>query len=150
MKRRTFTALLAACWLSPALAEPASRAAAVAFVKKAVAYLGQNGKSKALAEFNDPKGRFVDGELYIVALDLDGVVLADANQPKMVGKSLYDIRDMNGKYFVREELEQARAQGQGWVEFVWPHPVSKQLAQRASYFERAGDVIVLTGIYNAK
>ena len=150
MNRRTFAAMLAASWLLPAWAEPAPRDKAVAFVKRAVAYLGQNGKAKALEEFNDPRGRFVEGELYIVALDLQGVVMADANKPKMVGKSLYDIRDMNGKQFVREEIELANSKGKGWVQFVWPHPVTGALESRASYFERVGDVIVLTGVYGGK
>ncbi len=36
-------------------------------VEKAAAYVQANGKEKALKEFNNPKGQFVKGELYIFA-----------------------------------------------------------------------------------
>jgi cytochrome c len=124
-----------------------SREAAVAFVKKAVAYAKQNGKDKALAAFSNPQGQFVEGELYIVALDMQGVLLADGSKPRLVGKSLLAIKDMNGKAFVRDEIELAKSQGKGWIDFEWVNPVSGKLEPRSSYFERIDDYIVVTGIY---
>ncbi|MDD1719639.1 MAG: cache domain-containing protein, partial [Methanoregulaceae archaeon] len=48
----------------------------VGFVKEAVAYGRSNGKEKAIAAFNDPKGRFVRGELVLLASDYNGTILA--------------------------------------------------------------------------
>lgn len=48
----------------------------VAYVKSAVAYARENGKEKALAAFNNPKGGFVRGELVMMALDYNGTSLA--------------------------------------------------------------------------
>ncbi len=92
--------VLFALALQPAAVAAPGKDDAVQFVKKAVAYIKQNGKDQALAEFNKPTGQFVDGELYIVAMDLNGVLLADGAKPRLVGKSLLEIRDMNGKQFV--------------------------------------------------
>lgn len=133
-----------------ATGEHAGKDDAVAFVKKAAAYLKQNGKEKALDEFNNPKGQFIDGELYIVVLDMNGVMLADGTKPRLVGKSLLDIKDVNGKQFVREEVDLAKSKGKGWVDFQWLNPVTKAMEHRSSYFERVDDLIVLTGVYNQK
>lgn len=127
-----------------------TRDEAVLFVKKAVAYIKQHGKEKAMAEFNNPKGQFVEGESYIVALDLDGVLLADGTKPRIVGKSLHDLKDMNGKYFVREELDLAKSKGKGWVDFEWLNPLTQAMEPRSSYFERVDDYIVVTGIYKRR
>lgn len=142
--------LVAALFQSIAFAagEHSSKDDAVAFVKKAIGYIKQNGKDKALEEFNKPKGPFIDGELYIVVIDLNGVMLADGTKPKLVGKSLLDIKDVNGKQFVREEVELAKRKGKGWVDFEWVNPVTKAMEHRSSYFERIDDFIVLTGVYN--
>ena len=148
MKRWIAPALLALLCQAPLTVLAASKDEAVSMVKKAVAYLKQNGQEKSLAEFNKTEGQFVSGELYVVVLDMNGVLLADGNKPKLVGKALIDVKDVNGKAFVREELELARSKGGGWVDFVWFNPATKVMAPRSSYFEKVGEVIVLTGVYN--
>ncbi len=57
----------------------------VAFVESAVAYARENGKEKALSEFNDPKGSFIRGELYIYAYDFNGTTLAHPVNPEKIG-----------------------------------------------------------------
>lgn len=61
---------------SAALAAGATKDEAVAMVKKAVAAIKSEGTEKAYAEISDPKGPFVDRDLYIVVYRMDGVVLA--------------------------------------------------------------------------
>src|SRR5512137_2334136 len=46
----------------------------VTFVDSAVAYAKENGKEKALKEFNNKTGPFVKGERYIFALDFNGPI----------------------------------------------------------------------------
>jgi signal transduction histidine kinase len=130
--------------------EHATRDEAVAFVKKAIAFIKQNGKEKAMAEFNNPQGQFVDRELYIVALDLNGMVLASGANSKLVGKPLLDIKDGNGKQFVREEIEVAKSKGKGWVDFDWVNPVTKKIEPRSVYLEKVDDYIVLSGVYQKR
>lgn len=133
-----------------AAGEHPGREDAVAHVRKAVAFIKQNGRDKALDEFNNPKGQFIDGELYIVVLDMNGVLLADGNKPRLVGKPLIDLKDVNGKQFVREEIELAKSKGKGWVDFTWLNPVSKAMEPRSTYFERVDDLIVLSGVYSRR
>lgn len=136
---------------TPVLAsEKGSTDEAVALVKKAIAYLKDNGKEKAFAEFSNPKGQFVDRDLYVVAFSTsgDGVALAHGGNAKLVGRSLLDLRDVDGKYMVKEFLKVANDKaGKGWVDYKWPHPVSKAIEAKTTYVERAGDIAIACGVY---
>lgn len=130
-----------------ASAQPATRDEATAFVKRAVAHIKTSGKEKALADFNNPNGGFIDRELYIVVIDFNGVILANGSNQRMVGKQLLDVKDVNGKYFTREEVELAKTKGKGWVDFHWNNPVSNKIEPRSVYLERLDDYFVLSGIF---
>jgi cytochrome c len=122
---------------------------AVALVKRAVAYIKANGSEKAYAEFSNPKGQFVDRNLYIFVYDLNGVSLAigNGNAARMVGKNLMDMRDAEGNYLIKGLVNVARTKGQGWFDYKWPNPASKAVEQKSSYVERLDDTLVGCGIY---
>src|SRR5450759_4213831 len=81
----------------------------VDFVDEAIAYGKKVGKDKAVAEFNNPKGKFVRGELYIYAYTWDGVALANGGNPSLVGQNLIDMTDPNGVKVIQELMKVARA-----------------------------------------
>src|SRR5271169_524750 len=87
---------------------------AVALVKKAVAYYKANGMEKALEEFNNPSGQFVDGELYVFGYGLDGTLLANPVAPTLIGQNVMNVPDGDGKMFRKEIIETAIAKGSGW------------------------------------
>jgi cytochrome c len=120
---------------------------AVAMVKKAVAYLKANGKEKAFAEFSNPKGQFIDRDLYILVLDPNIVMLAHGVNPRIIGKSLIDTKDADGKPFARLFYEIGNTKGSGWVDYKWPNPVTKAIEQKSTYVEKVDDVLVACGIY---
>lgn len=130
-------------------AERASAAEAEAMVKKAVAYLKANGKEKSFAEFSNPKGQFVDRDLYIFVYDMQGTNLAigNGNASKMVGKNLIEMRDADGRYIIKGFIELLNAKGKGWFDYKWPNPVSKAVEQKSGYVEKVDDMIVGSGIY---
>lgn len=143
------TFLLAALGFHTAALADAKRSPdeAVAMVKRAAAYIKEVGKDKAIAEFNNQKGKFVDGELYIFAYDLKGVNLASPNA-KIIGKNMIDFKDANGKPTVKAYIEAANsAKGSGWVDFMWPHPITHELQPKSAYVERVGDILIACGIY---
>ena len=128
-------------------AEHGSPDDAVALVKKAVTYIKTHGQEKAFAEFNKSSSAFKDRDLYIVVGDLEGNMLAHGGNPRIVGKAMMNIRDADGRYFVQEIYALANAKGKGWVNYKWVDPVSSAIEHKASYFEKAGDIIVLCGVY---
>ena len=130
-------------------AERASADEAVALVKKAAAFVKANGKDKAFEEFSNPKGQFVDRNLYIFVYDLNGTNLAigNGNNKKMVGKNLLDMRDANGIYLIKKLIEVANMKGKGWVDYKWPNPINNTIESKSSYVEKLDDVLIGAGIY---
>src|SRR4051812_16568844 len=74
---------------------------AVAMVRKAAAMLNESGRDKTIAEANNPKGRFVDRDLYVVIHDMNGKVLANPVLPRMIGMDLSAVKDVDGKAFMK-------------------------------------------------
>ena len=83
-----------------------SNATLIAFVDRAAAYARTNGKEKALAEFNDLKGSFIEGELYIYAYDFNGTTLAHPVNPEKVGINRMNEGDTG--IFLSEVMESVK------------------------------------------
>lgn len=121
---------------------------AVAMVNRAIAAIKTEGLEKVVAEVNEGKpGRFKDRDLYITINDLKAKNIAHGANPKMQGKDLIELKDADGKYFMRERIQLAQAKGKGWQDYKFVNPVSKQIEAKSMYFERYGDYIVNCGIY---
>ena len=93
----------------------------LAFVNEAVAFARTNGREKALAEFNNPNGSFIRGDMYIFADDYNGACLATPALPGWVGTNRYDEVDSMGQYFIRKEIDLARSGG-GFINIHFPNP----------------------------
>lgn len=133
-----------------AVATPADRATAKeaeAMVKKAVAYIKANPQDKAFAEISDPKGQFVDRDLYLVVYQLDGVNLAHGYNKKFIGKNMIDLHDTDGKPFQRERMELARTKTSFWQNLKFVDPLSKKIEPKQTYCERTGEMVVCGGVY---
>lgn len=159
MKTKSILALTAcACAVSfsaPALAD--AKQTCVDMVKKAATFLASNGKDKLLDEINNPKGMFTDGTTYLFATDYQPnfdpktghiITLAHGVNPKLVGKDMADLRDADGVYFVKKLLERANSkEGEGWTDYKWPHPVTKQIEPKSTYTKRVEPLVINCGVY---
>ncbi len=151
MRPLAVAAALAALLPLAAVAEEwATTKDAELMVHNAVAFLKKEGKEKALAAFNDPKGQFAYRDLYIMAYDLNGTCVAHGAKKERVGKNLMEERDVDGKQFVKERIDIVKKHGKGWQEYKFQNPVSKKIEQKVAYFERVDDVIVASGAYKGK
>jgi len=122
-------------------------AEAEALVKRAVAYVKANGQEKSFAEFSDPKGKFVEGDLYIFVYDMTGKCLAHGGNARMVGKDLMDLKDADGKSFVKERVDLANSAGKGWQNYKWNNPAVNKIESKTAYIEKTGDIIIGSGAY---
>ncbi len=122
---------------------------AKALTEKAVAFVKANGKEKAMAEFNNPKGQFVKGDIYIIAQGFDGAMLANGGNPKLVGQNHLEMKDPNGKLFVQEMVATAKSKGSGWVEYSWTNPTTKKVQPKKTWIQRieGADYYVGCGIF---
>lgn len=123
------------------------KAEAKALVEKAEAFMLQHGKEECLAEVNKPDGQFVKGELYVFVYDMNAVMLAHPKNPNLIGQSLYDKPDSRGKLFRKEIIEKAKADGSGWVDYVYLNPQSGKEEDKTTYFKKVGDVVISCGAY---
>jgi cytochrome c len=119
---------------------------AVALVQKAKAYIKVNGNEKAYAEFSNPKGQFIDRDLYIFVFDKKGNTLAHGGNQRLIGKNLYDLKDVNGLYSTQALLDVAQ-KGGGKVNFKFLNPQTKAIEAKTGYAEISGDVMIGSGAY---
>ena len=151
--KRLMAVLLVTGWvlvlgLNTALAaEVGNKDEATAMAKKAIGFLKTNGADKAYAEISNPKGQFVDRDLYVVVYDMNGKCLAHGANAKMIGRDLIDNKDVDGKEFMKERVEMMKKQASGWQEYKFRNPTTNQIEPKAMYIERLNDVIVGCGVY---
>lgn len=127
--------------------KPGTKEEAVALVKKATEYIKANGNDKAFAEISNPKGQFVDRDLYVVVYDMNAKCLAHGQKKSMVGKELIDFKDVDGKPFMRERVELMKNNATAWQDYKFMNPVTKQIEPKSMYLEKLGDLIVGAGVY---
>lgn len=118
-----------------------------ALLGKAVAHVRAIGADKALPDFSDAKGRFVDRDLYVTAYDMNGRCLAHGGNPRSIGRDNLNLQDAEGKFLIRERLEIARAKGRGSQDYKFLNPVSRAIEPKTMLFEKIGEVVLAVGFY---
>jgi methyl-accepting chemotaxis protein len=122
-------------------------AAAQALVKRAGLYLKQHGREQACAAFNDERGDFVQGDLYIVLYDFNGNCLAHGTNAALRGTDQINQRDPDGKFVVRERVQLAKERKSFWQDYKHLNPVTREIERKSHYFEQVGDFLVGCGFY---
>jgi cytochrome c len=120
---------------------------AKAMVKKARAYIREQGAEKAYAEFSNPNGKFIDRDIYIYVYDKSGKNLAHGANPRLIGKDLSEMKDTDGVYVIKGLLKVA-GNGGGTLAYRWTNPTTKAIDPKIGYAEMEGDVMVGSGIYS--
>ncbi len=132
-------ALLSGAAFAQAKATSAAKptaAEAKALAEKAAAYIKAVGTDNAFAEFNARDGKWIDRDLYVIVIGFDGNMLVHGTNHALVGKPQLEMRDRDGKLMSKEMLELAKTKGTGWVDYVWPNPVSKKFEPKSTYVMR--------------
>jgi signal transduction histidine kinase len=117
------------------------------WVEKAAAFYRTSGKRIALAEYTNPSGQFVQDEMYIYVLNPRGTMLAHGVNERFVGEDFSELKDADGKSFIREILDAANSEGSGWVTYKWYNPVTKEVWPKTTYFRKVDDIIICSGVY---
>jgi cytochrome c len=122
---------------------------AKALGEKAAAYVKANGKEKGAAEIGNLKGQFVKGEMYVTLQDYAGHPLANPMSPGLVGQNHLELKDPNGKYFIKECIDISKTKGGGWVEYTWVNPATKKVQPKKSWVQRVEgtEMYTLSGLF---
>jgi|SRR5579872_502794 len=117
---------------------------AKAMAIKAAEYLKTMGPDKAFAEFDAKDGQWHDRDLYVTVQNSQGVMVAHGTNPGLIGKSVIDLKDVDGKPFNRDIQA---VKDSGWVDFKWQNPLSRTVETKHQYTVRVGEYIVGVGAY---
>lgn len=128
-------------------AQNATKEQAVELVKKAASAVKTEGKDSVIKEVNAKSDKWHKGELYLIVLGPDGTHLAHPTNPKLLGKSMLDVPDEEGKLFRKERVDIAASKGEGWVDYKYKNPQSGALEQKTLYVLKQDDVILSAGTY---
>lgn len=146
--------LFAALWLCGATtvraADPCTFAnpeEARAMAERAADHLEAMGPDRAFRAFMDPNGEFIDRDLYVFVIDFRGILIASGGFPNSIGAALANVRDRNGRPYIREMLRLAQEQEQGWVEYEMVHPCTGEMTPKISFVKRVGPVIIGVGAF---
>ena len=88
---------------------------------KAQAAINKMGREKSFAVFADKNGGFMEKDLYVFCVDMDGVLLFQPLKPELVGKNLYNFNKY-GDLLFQNMIAVAKKTGTGWVDYKWPYP----------------------------
>lgn len=114
----------------------------VELVKGAVAYFNdgiKEGKRPAdlFSSYSYPlSDRFIIGDLYLIASDFDGVLMAQGDRPGLIGSNTLNYQDADGLYVNKETIKKLKTTTLG--EGVWVEYVSKN-APKQIYAEEVRD-----------
>jgi cytochrome c len=126
----------------------ATKEDAIAMVKKGVEFIKATPKDKAYADISDKAAaNFHKQDLYLVVYALDGTVRAHGANAKMIGKNLIELKDIDGKAFVKERVEMAKTNATFWQDYKFTNPETKKIEPKSMYCEKLEDTVVCGGIY---
>jgi cytochrome c len=120
---------------------------AQSLVKKAIEYYKANGKEKGFAEVSNKKGKFVKDDLYVFVYDINGVCVAHGFNSKQIGKNLADVKDPDGKLYVKERIAIAKSSGSGWQDYKYTNPTTYKVEAKTAYIEKVDNYIFGCGAY---
>jgi cytochrome c len=76
--------------------------------------------------------------------DTTGTNVAHGANAALIGKNLIDLKDTNGKLLIRELVS---TKDQAFVDYTWPHPVTKKILPKSTYVVRVGNCLIGVGAY---
>ena len=116
------------------------------YVERAVKLYKEIGR-RAFIEFSDTEGDYIDGEHYVFVLDTEGISLANAANPSIVGDNTYDLQDRGGTFFTRNIIAKAVPEG-AWTDDYWfINPETFEEERKRSYVVLYDGIIFGSGYY---
>lgn len=98
----------------------------------AVLHAHDVGFEKAIADFHDPQGKFIDRDLYIFAFNRNGVYKAFGGAPERVGRRLEETPGLDGRRLLADAWAACDA-GAGWVTYDFVNKFSGEIQSKSSF-----------------
>ena len=113
------------------------------YVNKAILKYENDGLDAVITHYNSQDS--LDGQFYLFLIGKDDNYLAHPIFPHLIGTDIKDVVGSDGQELGKEI---AQATGDGiWVEYLWPHPVSRKEQQKVTWAIRHDGLIFASGYY---
>ena len=113
------------------------------YVNKAILKCENDGLDAVITHYNSQDS--LDGQFYLFLIGKDDNYLAHPIFPHLIGTDIKDVVGSDGQELGKEI---AQATGDGiWVEYLWPHPVSRKEQQKVTWAIRHDGLIFASGYY---
>ncbi len=130
---------------SPAWRDADPREYTVQYVNRAVERYEQEGLESFLNYYNSVAS--FEGQWYLFATDADDIYHVHPLIPELIGTDIKAVVGSDG-YELGKELAKAVDGGDGvWVEYLWPHPVTRRELQKVTWAIRHDGLIFASGYY---
>lgn len=105
----------------------------------------ENAKQEVISIINNT--RYGDNDYFFI-LNGNAKMMAHL-EPKLRGQVLADLKDVNGKFFIKEMISKAKSKGHGSLEYLWPKIGSDEPEPKIIYFKyfKQWDWVLGTGVY---
>ena len=113
------------------------------YVDKAIAKYDNDGLDAVITHYNSQDS--LDGQFYLFLIGEDDIYRAHPIFPHLIGTDIKDVVGSDGQE-LGEEIAQATEDGI-WVEYLWPHPVSRKEQQKVTWAIRHDGLIFASGYY---
>ena len=113
------------------------------YVNRAIAHYEANGLAATIEHYNSHLS--VDGHFYLFLIGADDNYLAHPIFPHLIGTDIKDVVGSDGQELGKEIA--AATEAGGWVEYLWPHPVTRQELPKVTWAIRHDGLIFASGYY---
>ena len=113
------------------------------YVNTAIARYNEEGLDSTIAHYNSQDS--LDGQFYLFLIGADDNYLAHPIFPHLIGTDIKDVVGSDGQE-LGKEIAQA-TEGGIWVEYLWPHPVSRIEGEKVTWAVRHDGLIFASGYY---
>ena len=113
------------------------------YVDKAVAKYDSDGLDAVIEHYNSMES--LDGQFYLFLIGDDDLYLAHPIFPHLIGSDIKDVVGSDGQE-LGKEIAEATQEGV-WVEYLWPHPVTRKEQQKVTWAVRHDGLIFASGYY---
>ncbi len=119
---------------------------AMVLVERAMEHRKRSSRDGFVRELTEPAKNFHDRDMYVFALDRQGVYRAFGGKPEKVGSRVQDIAGVDGQSLLENIVAQAEVEP-GWVEYDIANPVTGAIQGKMSYVVKVDDLYVGCGVY---
>ena len=111
------------------------KAFVVDVVDEAADLIKKKGK-QAFAQIRDPLGDFNYLTTYVFVIDSKGMDLVNPVFPGFEGQNVLDLKDSDGKYFIKDMIRALESTDTVWIEYMWPKPRHAVPTKKSTYVRK--------------